>query len=154
MYHDDFVRKTEDELKQMSHVDLFKYRCKEAIVQKMIPYRHTNNVGFESDACKVLMSLANQMTNSTVLMEIALMYGYGGDFSKIIYDEIDKALQSYCNVSIYNVYDYNEQNHIFEKDRSLEMYICFNRFEKASSFIREYGKEYEKIKASLEHHIF
>lgn len=110
LYHEDFVRKSQNELKTMNHIDIFKYRCKEAIIQTMIPFRHTNNAGCQSEACKILMSLANQMSNNTELMATALVYGYGGEFHEIIYDETNKALQSYCGVSIDDVRDYNEEH--------------------------------------------
>lgn len=131
LYHDGFVFKPQEELEQMTPVDLFRYRCKEAIIQTMIPYRRTNNIGCQSEACKKLMLLANQMSNSTELMETALVFGYGGDFSNIIYEETDMALQSYCGVSIYNVWDYNENNKVFDVDSSLEMYINSNRLMQA-----------------------
>ena len=102
-YHEGFVRKSQEELKQMGHVDLFRYRCKEAIIQKMIPYRHANNYGCQSEACKTLMSLAKQIEDNTELMANALLYGYGGEFSNIIYDEIEEALQSYCGVTMDDV---------------------------------------------------
>ena len=128
LYHEGFVPKSPEELRQMSHVDIFKYRCKEAIIQKMIPYRQTDNTGCQSEACKTLMSLAYQMANNIELMELALVYGYGGLFSEIIYDETDKALQAYCNISIYDVWDYNEHYNAFKIDNSLGLYInscCF-----------------------------
>lgn len=105
LYHEDFFCKSQEELIQMSHVDLFRYRCKEAIIQKMIPYRQIDNTGCQSEACKTLMSLAKQIEDNTELMANALVYGYGGEFSKIIYDEIGEALQSYCGVSIDDVLD-------------------------------------------------
>lgn len=131
LYSEEFVNKSQGELEKMAPVDLFRYRCKEAIIQTMAPFSQTNNIGCQSEACKKLLLLANQMSNNTVLMETALVFGYGGDFSNIIYEEIDMALQSYCEVSIYDVWDYNEDNKVFEADSSLEMYINSNRLKQA-----------------------
>lgn len=131
LHHDEFVQKSQIELEQMRPADLFRYRCKEAIIQVMKPYRQSNNTGFQSVACKKLLSLANQMSNSTELMETAIVFGYGGDFSNIIYEEIDKALQTYCNISIYDVWDYNEKYKEFQLDSSLGLYINSNRLKQA-----------------------
>lgn len=134
LYSDGFAYKSQDELEKMAPVDLFRYRCKQAIIQTMAPLTQTNNTGCQSEACKKLMSLANQMSNSTVLMETALLFGYGGSFSDIIYGEIDLALQSYCDVSIYDVWDFNETNKVFDVDNSLELYINSNRLMQALKF--------------------
>lgn len=106
LYHEGFIRKSQEELKKMSNINIFRYRCKEAIIQKMIPFRYTDNVGCHSEACKTLMLLAKQIENNTELMANALIYGYAGEFSKIIYDEIGEALQSYCGMTIDEVLDY------------------------------------------------
>lgn len=137
LHHDEFVQKSQIELEQMRPADLFRYRCKEAIIQVMKPYRQSNNTGFQSVACKKLLSLANQMSNSTELMETAIVFGYGGDFSNIIYEEIDKALQTYCNISIYDVWDYNEKYKEFQLDSSLGLYINSNRLKQALEKVTE-----------------
>ena len=131
LYQDGFVPKTEEELNQLTPANLFRYRCKEAIIKTMTPYEQTNNLGCKSEACKNLISLANQIAGNTTLMGIALSYGYSGDFSNIIYDEIDNALHSYCGISIYDVWDYNEKHNIFDFNHSLELYINSNRLMQA-----------------------
>lgn len=42
-----------------------------------------------------------------------------------------KALQTYCNISIYDVWDYNEKYKEFQLDSSLGLYINSNRLKQA-----------------------